>query len=141
MIVFNKNISMFELMGLYMYNMLHFHTNTIKIYSSFNEYLFFEKSTAENTPVLDYINNTMNDICDTFSEEISFLFTVAENIPGLSERLLKIQKEKLCNLNDFCDKNFGVMIWKKECLFYLIVFIMILIICSIMLFYIMYKMN
>ena len=90
-------------MGLYMYNMLHFHTNTIKIYSSFNEYLFFEESTAENTPVLDYINNTMNDICDTFSEEISFLYTVAENIPGLNERLLKVQKEKLCNLNDFCD--------------------------------------
>ena len=103
LIVFNKNISMFEFMGLYMYNMLHFHTNTIKIYNSFNEYLFYEESTVENIPVLDYINNTMNDICDTFSEEISFLYTVAENIPGLNERLLKVQKEKLCNLNDFCD--------------------------------------
>ena len=103
LIVFNKNISMFEFMGLYMYNMLHFHTNTIKIYNSFNEFLFYEESTVENIPVLDYINNTMNDICDTFSEEISFLYTVAENIPGLNERLLKVQKEKLCNLNDFCD--------------------------------------
>ena len=103
LITLNKYISLFEMMGLYMYRMLNFHNNLIKIYNSFNEYLFFEASTIENIPVLDFIEKSSNNLYDTFSEEINYQLDNADKIPGLKEILLKIQKEKLCNLNNYCE--------------------------------------
>ena len=103
LITLNKYISLFEMMGLYMYRMLNFHNNLIRIYNSFNEYLFFEASTIENIPVLDFIEKSSNNLYDTFSEEINYQLDNADKIPGLKEILLKIQKEKLCNLNNYCE--------------------------------------
>jgi hypothetical protein len=103
LITLNKYISLFEMMGLYMYRMLNFHNNLIKIYNSFNEYLFIEVSTVENIPVLDFIEKACNNLYDTFSAEINYQLDNADKIPGVKEILLKVQKEKLCNLNDYCE--------------------------------------
>ena len=80
LILFNEYISIFEIMGLYMYRMLHFHTNIIKIYNSYNEYLYYDKSTVENMPVLEFMEKTMNnDLCDHYISTITSLgyYTVA----------------------------------------------------------------
>ena len=103
LILFNEYISIFEIMGLYMYRMLHFHTNIIKIYNSYNEYLYYDKSTVENMPVLEFMEKTMNNTYDIFVSYISYLLENADKIPGLNEKLLQIQKDKLCNLDDLCD--------------------------------------
>lgn len=99
---FNKYISKFEIMALYMHHMFHYHNNIISAYNAFNEYLFNDKSTIENIPILDFIDKTLNDTFNTLTEDLSYLGTNSTEIPGLSELYIKIQKEHLCN-NSLCD--------------------------------------
>ena len=54
-------------------------------------------------PVLEFMEKTMNNTYDIFVSYISYLLENADKIPGLNEKLLQIQKDKLCNLDDLCD--------------------------------------
>ena len=102
LILFNKYISKFEIMALYMYHMLHYHNNIINIYNGFNEYLFYENSTIDNIPVLEYIENRINNTYDTLAEDLNYLGTYSKKISGLYDIYSMIQKEQLCS-NTLCD--------------------------------------
>ena len=99
---FNKYISKFEIMALYMHHMLHYHNNIISVYNAFNEYLFYENSTVENIPVSDFIEKTIGDTFNTFTEDLSYLGTNSSQIPGLYDVFIKVQQEQLCK-NYLCD--------------------------------------
>ena len=98
----NTYLSKFEIMALYMHHMLHYHNNIISAYNAFNEYLFYENSTIENIPVLDFIKKTLDDTFNTLTEDLSYLGSNSSQIPGLYEVFIKVQQEKLCN-NALCD--------------------------------------
>jgi len=99
---FNKYISKFEIMALYMHHMLHYHNNIISVYNAFNEYLFYENSTVENIPVSDFIEKTIGDTFNTLTEDLSYLGTNSSQIPGLYDVFIKVQQEQLCK-NYLCD--------------------------------------
>ena len=100
---FNKYLEKFEIMALYEYHMLHFHNNVINIYNAFNEYLFYRESRVDNTPILEYIDKTINNLYNTISEDINYQATNSRNIPGLYEIFAKIQKEQLYNSTNIND--------------------------------------
>lgn len=100
--LFNNYISKFEIMALYMYHMLHYHNNIINIYNGFNEYLFYESSTIDNKPVLEYIEKTINNTYDTLAEDLNYLGTYSKKIDGLYDIYSMVQKEQLCS-NTLCD--------------------------------------
>ena len=102
LILFNKYISKFEIMALYMYHMLHYHNNIINIYNGFNEYLFYENSTIDNIPVLDYLEKRINNTYDTLAEDLNYLGTYSKKISGLYDIYSMVQKEQLCS-NTLCD--------------------------------------
>ena len=99
---FNKYMSKFEIMALYMYHMIHYHNNIINSYNAFNEYLFYNNSNIENIPVLDFLNKTANSIYDTLTADLSYLGTNSTQVSGLYEVFSKVQKEKLCEIS-LCD--------------------------------------
>ena len=103
LILFNKYISKFEVMALYIYHMLHYHNNIINIYNGFNEYLFLENSTIENIHSINFLEKTINNTYDTLLEDLSYLGTNSKQIPGLFDIYTKIQKEQLCINNSLCD--------------------------------------
>ena len=102
LMLFNNYISKFEIMALYMYHMLHYHNNIINIYNGFNEYLFYESSTIDNKPVLEYIEKTINNTYDTLAEDLNYLGTYSKKIDGLYDIYSMVQKEQLCS-NTLCD--------------------------------------
>ena len=102
LMLFNNYISKFEIMALYMYHMLHYHNNIINIYNGFNEYLFYESSTIDNKPVLEYIEKTINSTYDTLAEDLNYLGTYSKKIDGLYDIYSMVQKEQLCS-NTLCD--------------------------------------
>ena len=99
LIEFDNYISKFKIMANYMQHMLHFHNNIINIFNSFNEYLFYSLSTVENIPTLEFLEKTINNTFDTIVKDINYQANYAEEIPGLNDIFLKIQKEKLCSTN------------------------------------------
>ena len=99
---FSNYINNFEIMALYLYHMLHYHNNIIKIYIAFNEYLFYEAATIENIPVLVYLEKTINNTYDTLAEELNYIGTNSEKISGLHDIYTRVQKEQLCN-STLCD--------------------------------------
>ena len=99
---FNKYMSKFEIMALYMYHMIHYHNNIINSYNAFNEYLFYNNSNIENIPVLDFLDKTVNSIFDTLTADLSYLGTNSTQVSGLYEVYSKVQKEQLCEIS-LCD--------------------------------------
>ena len=103
MLEFNKYITNFEIMSMYLYHMLHFHNNIINIYNSFDEFLFNRTATIENTPVLTFIEKTINNTFDTFAEDVNYQATYSQKISGLYKIFSFVQKEQLCNGVIICD--------------------------------------
>ena len=99
---FNKYITKFEIMALYMDHMLHYHNNIINSYNAYNEYLFNNESKVENIPALDFIYKAIDDTFDTLTADLSYLGSNSTEIPGLYEVYVKVQQEQLCK-NTKCD--------------------------------------
>jgi hypothetical protein len=97
---FNNYITNFEIMSLYLYHMLHYHNNIISIYNIFSEFLFNRTAIVENTPVLTFLEKTITNTYDTFSEDIVYQSTNSLKIPGLYHIFVNVQKGQLCDGTD-----------------------------------------
>ena len=97
---FNNYITNFEIMSLYLYHMLHYHNNIINIYNTFSEFLFNRTAIVENTPVLTFLEKTITNTYDTFSEDIVYQSTNSLKIPGLYHIFVNVQKGQLCDGTD-----------------------------------------
>ena len=103
LIEFSNYVSTFETMALYMLHMLHYHNNILNIYNAFNEYLFYNQSTIDNTPILEFLDKTINITYNTLAEDLNYVGTYSETIPGLYEIYSKVQKEQFCSETNLCE--------------------------------------
>ena len=95
-------------MSLYLYHMLHYHNNIISIYNSFSEFLFNRTAIVENTPVLTYLEKTITNNYDTFTEDIVYQSVNSIKIAGLYHIFANVQKGQLCEGTDDCEYHIKV---------------------------------
>ena len=79
-----------------------YHNNIINIYNGFNEYLFYDNSTIDNIPVLEYLEKRINNTYNTLAEDLNYLGKYSKKISGLYDIYSMVQKEQLCS-NTLCD--------------------------------------